>query len=160
MDAEVGVKTTIQRAAADGFVEVEDLFFTTHVKAKMPFADHVGGVTLVLKQVANGFFFSRDDGLTLGQQGVEYSGAHGVYPGEQSVTGGGAGAGCRMSVVEAEPLCGELIKVRGFYFGLWVGDAAVSVAEVIGKDEDHVGEDSCAFFASLSYSLYDGKAEK
>ena len=139
MDAEVSVKTTVQRATVEGFVEVEHLFFATHVKAQMPFADHVGGVALIPKQMGNGSLFFRDDGLAFGKQGVEYPGAHGVNPGEQAVTGRGARAGCGMGIGEADAFAGEPLQVRGFDFGLWVGDGAIAVAEVVGEDQNDIG---------------------
>jgi hypothetical protein len=96
--------------------------------------------------VSNGFLIFGNDGTAFGEQGVENTGTDGVNTGEQAVTGGGAGAGSGVGVAEAEAFFSELFDMRSSDFGLRVGDTAVTIAEVIGENEDDVGGRACASF--------------
>ena len=49
VNAEVAVKTSIDGPADERLVEVKVLFFASRIKAEMPLADHVGGVSLILE---------------------------------------------------------------------------------------------------------------
>ena len=61
-------------------------------------------------------------------------------PAEEGVAAGGADAGGAVRVGEAEPRGSETVEVRGGDPGTGVVAAEVAVAEVVGVEDQHVGQ--------------------
>ena len=110
-------------------------------EADVPFADEGGCVAVFLEHggECEAIFF--DEARTAGTgENAFHAGSEGHASGEDAVTGGRADGGRAVGVGKAKAFSGELIDVGCGNFGLIVVTAEVSVAKIVGKDEEDVGE--------------------
>ena len=110
-------------------------------ESDVPFADEGGCVSLSLEHGGKreAIFFDEAGAGGAGEDAF-HAGSEGHASGEDAVAGGRADGGGAVSVGKAEAFAGELVDVRCGNFGLVVVAAKVSVAEVVGKDEEDAGE--------------------
>lgn len=147
------VESSVKRAVWDGAGVVDSMngreaVFANGVsvcvkegKADVPFADEGGCVAVFLEHggECEAIFF--DEAGTAGAgENAFHAGSEGHASGEYAVTGGRADGGGAVGVSEAKAFTGELVDVGCGNFGLIVVTAEVSVAKVVGKDEEDVGE--------------------
>ena len=89
-------------------------------ESKVPLADHAGGVAVLTEEFRESDAFAFDQGISLHAEknpAFELS-APAIASGEQSVAAGGAAAGGRMGVGEANAVCCEFFKSRSMELGL------------------------------------------
>ena len=110
-------------------------------EADVPFADEGGCVAVFLEHSGEreAIFFDETRASGAGEDAF-HAGSEGHASGEDAVAGGRADGGRAVSVGKAKAFAGELVDVRCGDFGLVVVAAEVSVAEVVGEDEENVGE--------------------
>ena len=107
----------------------------------MPFADEGGRVSLSLEHGGKCEAIFLDETGTAGAgEDAFHAGSKGHASGENAVASGRADGGRAVSVGKAEAFAGELVNVGCGNLGLIVVAAEIAVAEVVGKDEEDVGE--------------------
>lgn len=110
-------------------------------EADVPFADEGGCVSFSLEHGGEGKAICFDEAGAAGAgKDAFHAGSEGHASGEDAVAGGRADGGGAVSVGKEEAFAGELVDVGGGDFGLVVVAMEVSVAEVVGEDEEDVGE--------------------
>ena len=110
-------------------------------EADVPFTDEGGCVAVFLEHGGKGeaIFFDETRASGAGEDSF-HAGSEGHASGEDAVAGGRADGGGAVSVGKAKAFAGELVDVGCGDFRLVVVAAEVSIAEVVGEDEEDVGE--------------------
>ena len=147
------VESSVKRAVWDGAGVVDSMDGRESVladgvsvlvkegEADVPFADEGGCVSFSLEHGGEGeaIFFDEAGASGAGEDAF-HAGSEGHASGEDAVAGGRADGGGAVGVGEAESFAGELVDVGCGNFGLVVVATEVSVAEVVGEEEEDVGE--------------------
>ena len=110
-------------------------------EANVPFADEGGCVSFSLEHggECESILFDEAGASGAGEDAF-HAGSEGHASGEDAVAGGRADGGGAVSVGKTESFAGELVDVGCGDFGLVVVATEVAVAEVVGEDEEDVGE--------------------
>lgn len=107
----------------------------------MPFADEGGCVSFSLEhgRECEAIFFDEAGASGAGEDAF-HAGSKSHASGENAIASGRADSGRAVGVGKAESFAGELVDVGCGNFGLIVVATEVAVAEVVGKNEEDVGE--------------------
>lgn len=110
-------------------------------EADVPFADEGGCVSFSLEHggECEAIFFDEAGAAGAGEDAF-HTGSEGHASGKNAVAGGRADGGRAVSVGKAEAFAGELVDVGCGNLGLIVVATEIAVAEVVGEDEEDVGE--------------------
>lgn len=147
------VESSVKRAVWDGAGVVDSVnrreavladgvsVLVKEGESDVPFADEGGCVAVFLEHgwECEAVFFD-EAGTSGAGENAFHAGSEGHASGEDAVAGGRADGGGAVGVGKAKAFAGELVDVGCGNFGLIVITAEVSVAKIVGKDEEDVGE--------------------
>lgn len=147
------VESSVKRAVWDGAgvidsVNGREAVFANGVsvcvkegEADVPFADEGGCVSFSLEHggECEAIFFDEAGAAGAGEDAF-HAGSKGHASGEDAVASGRADGGRAVGVGKEETFAGKLVDVGCGNFGLIVVATEISVAEIIGEDEEDVGE--------------------
>ena len=147
------VESAVKRAVWDGAGVVDSMdgleailvdgvsVLVKEGEADVPFADEGGCVAVFLEHGGEGEAICFDEAGSAGAgKDAFHAGSEGHASGEDAVASGRADGGGAVSISKEEAFAGELVDVGGGDFGLVVVATEVSIAEVVGEDEEDVGE--------------------
>ncbi len=147
------VESSVKRAVWDGSGVVDSMdggeavlvngvsVLVKEGEADVPFADEGGCVAFSLEHGGEcEAIFLDEAGASGAGEDAFHAGSKGHASGEDAVAGGRADGEGAVGVGKAEAFAGELVDVGCGDFGLVVVAAEVSVAEVVGEDEEDAGE--------------------
>lgn len=108
-------------------------------KPEMPLPDHRGVVTGLPEVGGHGRAVLLDQGGSIPILHAALKPAAPTIPtGQQGIARRRANGGWRMSIAKGHPLLGQPVQVRGGNLGFWVEGLNVTIAHVVGENEDDV----------------------